>query len=199
MTTCLETAVELLERAVAYTRGRLATTVGVPLAAPTPCLGWDLAALLSHMDDSLTAFIEGSREVVALAPVEPSMPPPADMRGVVGSLHAKACALLAAWVDPTVMDRAPSVRVGELALTRRWVAAAGALEIAVHGWDVGISTGHPAPIPSDLAVELLDHADQLVSAADRPSRFGVPVPQSDHASPSRQLLGLLGRDPSITD
>ena len=49
-------ALELLERALGYTRGALAT-VGADRSGPTPCAGWSLADLLCHMDDGLDAFL----------------------------------------------------------------------------------------------------------------------------------------------
>jgi len=50
-------ALELLERALGYTRGALAT-VGADRSGPTPCAGWSLADLLCHMDDGLDAFLD---------------------------------------------------------------------------------------------------------------------------------------------
>lgn len=193
MTTCLWSAVELLERSVAYTRGRLANVAAAHPSAPTPCSGWDLATLLIHMDDALSAFIEGSREVVSLSTGTPPLDPHSGPHAVVASLHAKACALLGAWSDPAVESRSTEVRVGDQHLHRWWLAAAGALEIAVHGWDVGVSTGHRQPIPDALAAELLDCADQLVSPADRPARFAPALPCPDTAAPSTRLLAFVGR------
>lgn len=198
MTTCLWSAVELLERSVAYTRGRLANVAAAHPSAPTPCSGWDLATLLFHMDDALSAFIEGSREVVSMSATDLPVTPPPIAGGVgpqliVASLHGKACVLLGAWSDPTVADRSHEVRIGNRHLDRWRLAAAGALEIAVHGWDVGVSTGHARPLPEGLAAELLDCADELVSPADRPTRFAPALPCPDTAAPSTRLLALLGR------
>ena len=50
--------VELLERAIGYTRGSLALVTPELMSAPTPCDHWDLRALLEHMDDSLTSLHE---------------------------------------------------------------------------------------------------------------------------------------------
>jgi hypothetical protein len=45
--------VELLERALGYTRGCLTLVRAEHGHAPSPCTGWDLLDLLTHMDDSL--------------------------------------------------------------------------------------------------------------------------------------------------
>ncbi len=50
------TAVELLERAIAYTRASLLLVTEADLGRPTPCAGWVLRDLLAHMDDSLEAM-----------------------------------------------------------------------------------------------------------------------------------------------
>lgn len=196
MTTCLWSAVELLERAVAYTRGRLATLPEGDLSAPTPCSGWDLATLLFHMDDALSAFIEGSREVVSLAVVDLPTDPVEDTPAVVSSLHRKACTLLGAWADPELAARTPAVRIGDHHLDRRWLAAAGALEIAVHGWDVGASTGHRQPLPDELARALLARADDLVAPTDRGARFGPALAGEPDEDASARLLHFLGRRPT---
>ncbi|MGO1972608.1 MAG: TIGR03086 family metal-binding protein [Propionibacteriaceae bacterium] len=196
MTTCLWSAVELLDRAVAYTRGTLAHVAAASPSRPTPCAEWDLGQLLLHMDDSLSAFIEGSRHLVSLSVAVPSTSASGSgTQAVLDSLHTKACALLGAWSDPDLT--ADAVRIGDQYLDRGWVATAGALEIAVHGWDVGVSTGHPARIPEALAAELSTCADHLVAPMDRPTRFAAALPCPDTADTSTRLLAFLGRtDPT---
>jgi uncharacterized protein (TIGR03086 family) len=75
------------------------------------------------------------------------------------------------------------------------VTSVGAVEIAVHGWDVAQACGHPRPIPPQLAKELLRLAPLLVTDADRPGRFAAPVAVPAHASPGDRLVAFLGRDP----
>ena len=55
------TALELLERAIAYTRGSLLLVTEADLDRPTPCREWRLLDLLRHMDDSLLAFAEAAQ------------------------------------------------------------------------------------------------------------------------------------------
>jgi len=85
--------VELLERAIGYTRGTLQGVTDGMLGRPTPCAGWTLADLLSHMADSLDALTEASRGVIEIGP-----PPPA--AAGVDVLRDKACHLLGAWSNP---------------------------------------------------------------------------------------------------
>ena len=182
MSVALQPAVGLLERAVNYTRGSLAHVTPEALHNPTPCRAWDLGQLLAHMDDALDAFTQASAGTVDLSVARTS-------GDVLDRIRTKACGLLGAWSDA----EPSAVLIGDRRLTAEVVVRAGALEITVHGWDVGQATGHPSPIPDDLARLLLPIAEELVSAADRPGRFGARVPQSPSASYDVALLGYLGR------
>jgi hypothetical protein len=47
------------------------------------------------------------------------------------------------------------VLVGDLPLAEHLLVAAGAIEISVHGWDIGQASGQPDSLPEGLAAELL--------------------------------------------
>ena len=181
MSTALTSAVELLERSLAYTRHGLAEVTPDRLRAPTPCSQWDLDALLHHMDDALDAFTEAATGSVALTPSPESPPRPE-------SIRAKACALLGWWCQhpPEV------VRVGGASLPSSLLVETAALEITVHGWDVHRTVGSREEVPDSLARDLLPVA-HAVADLDRHGRFGAPVPTSPHATPSEVLVGFLGR------
>ncbi|RYP83883.1 TIGR03086 family protein [Nocardioides guangzhouensis] len=175
--------VELLERAIGYTRGTLSGVRDELLTRPTPCSQWSLADLLAHMADSLDALTEASRGVIAIAPA------PVVSAAGVGVLRDKACHLLGAWSNP----HATEARLGPARIESRVLLHAGALEIAVHGWDVGQATGTGEPIPEALATALLSAAPHLITRADRPSRFGPPTPTTGGAPSSALLLSFTGR------
>jgi uncharacterized protein (TIGR03086 family) len=180
----------LLERAVGYTRTSLQLLEFADLTAPTPCADWDLLTLLRHLDDSLAAFTEAAEiGYVDLVPVR-GTDPGAEL---VDRLKGRACALLAAW---THHPGPGSVGVHDRALRSDLLAAAGSLEIAVHGWDVAQACGVDRPIPPALALELLDVVPLFVHDTDRPARFADPVAVPLHARPSDRLLAALGRPPS---
>lgn len=184
----------LLERAVGYTRGCLAPAARTPLDAPTPCSRWDLLDLLRHLDDSLGALIEAAETgYVDLLPVAGAAFDrlgPDDGRVLVGRLRARACTLLAAWAPH---PRTRDVSVSGLPLGTDMLAAAGALEVAVHGWDVARACGVDRPLPAALARDLLVAASLLVGDADRPARFAPPLDVPAAAPPGARLLALLGR------
>lgn len=176
-------SVELLERALAYTRVRLADVRPELLDRPTPCAGWDLGDLLAHMEDSLDAFLEAAGGSVTLAAV------PSAQLTRIGALSEKACALLGAWTH----GPPATVHVGPRALGSELLGATAALEITVHGWDVGVATGHPTPVPADLAARLLAVAREVVTDADRGSRFADPLAVPPGAPYDVRLLAFLGR------
>jgi uncharacterized protein (TIGR03086 family) len=185
----------LLERATGYTRGCLGLVTPGALGRATPCRGWDLAALLAHMRDSLDALCEAA-DVGAVgldaAPPCGDETPGASPEDPVEALRLRACRLLGAWTRP---DRADVVAVGGSPLASDLLAGAGALEVAVHGWDVAAACGAPRPLPDCLATELLALVPRVVAPEDRPVRFAPPVPVPPGTPAGARLVALLGRHP----
>lgn len=180
--------VTLLERANSYTLGCLHLVTPDDLARPTPCGRWRLAELLRHMQDSLDALLEAVElGHVALDPALPDV-----SADPVAALKERACRLVGAW---SAGGPGEVLSIGGCPLTASITAGAGALEIAVHGWDVARACGHHRPLPESLAEELLQLAVLFVTAADRGVRFAPPVELPGTADPSDRLVGFLGRRP----
>ena len=176
-------AVELLERAIGYARGTLVTITPEHLDRPTPCSEWRLRQLLDHMADSLDAFTEASGGLVPVTSV-PVRGTPVDV------LKEKACALLGAWSSPA----ADVIWLVDARIDAGQLLRTGALEIVIHGWDVGQSTGAGGALPEGLAAELLPVAEELITDADRGVRFGPELPPADSTAGAR-ILALSGRQP----
>lgn len=174
--------VELLERAIGYTRGMLAGVRADLLDRPTPCTQWTLADLLDHMSDGLDALTEASRGVIAVSPA------PSGHAGVL-ELRDKACHLLGAWSNP----HATEARLGHARIESAVLLHAGALEMTVHGWDVGQATGLGRPVPEALAGALDRSARRLITPGDRPLRFAPAIENTGVASCSAELLAFTGR------
>ena len=85
--------------------------------------------------------------------------------------------------------------VGGCPVPSSLVTGAGAIEVAVHGWDVAVACGQQRPLPEQLAEELLDCSLLLVLPADRPVRFAAPVEVSPWSTAGDRLLAFLGRRP----
>ncbi len=178
---------ELLERSLAYALGSVAEVGAVGLGRGTPCAEWDLGELLGHLDDSLDALYEG------LTGGRIALFPRADR---ACGFRTRACAVLGAWAAGPAGER---VLVGERSLDVRVMGAVGAVEIAVHGWDVAQSCGRPRPIPASLAAELLSVARCVVAEEDRGVRFGAPVEVPARARADVRLLAFLGRRDSFPE
>jgi hypothetical protein len=134
------------------------------------------------MDDGLDAFLEAAGGAVR---VEVPHRDASDLE----ALQGKACHLLGVWSAPTP----EYVVVGDSPVPSALLVSAAALEIAVHGWDVGRATGALREVPDDLARELLPIAQAVVLPEDRPDRFGAPRRTGQTAGSADVLLGFLGR------
>ena len=177
---------ELLGRALGWTRGVLVGVRDEQAAARTPCAGWTLLDLLRHMVDSLSALAEAATGTVATAatPADRAAGPEELARALCGL----GCTVLGGWVRA---DGRP-VELGVGHLHRAVLTEVGALEVAVHGWDVARSCGSTAELPPTLAAGLLPVAARRVGPGDRPDAFG-PVVVPEGTDPVSLLLAHLGR------
>jgi uncharacterized protein (TIGR03086 family) len=180
----------LLEQAVGYALGAVQAVTPPLLARPTPCREWDLRALLRHLNDSLAVLQEGiDARRVGLDPAAG----PEDLAAAADpaqTFRDRAGRLVGAW-----SGAGGHIAIADLPLEAGVVASAGAVEIAVHGWDVAQACGHPRPVPHELATELLRLCPLLVAGAGRYPLFAAPVPVAADACPSDRLVAHLGRNP----
>src|ERR1035438_5342367 len=109
-----------------------------------------IVAAISHLSESMADLEAGLRTgQLGLAPADPrdpSEPPQTAPGDPVEILRDRAAELLCA----TYCSGTPGqfVTVGALPGAAGVVACAGAVEIAVHGWDVAAARGCCAPIPA---------------------------------------------------
>jgi len=198
-------ATGLLAGTLRYALSVCALVKPAELASPTPCAEWDIGALLRHLGESVADLETGLRtgslddawpECPAPSRPRPEMRLPgnggvADPSSPLGVLRERAAELLCACYDGGPAER--FIVVGGLPLPAGIVACTGAVEIAVHGWDVSAALGRGGGIPPALATRLLALCPLL--ATSREGLFAAAVPVSPEASPGDRLLGYLGRDP----
>ncbi|NGN63713.1 TIGR03086 family protein [Streptomyces sp. A7024] len=190
----LTAGVSLLERGLGYALGNLSLVTPATLANPTPCADWDLRGLLLHLDDSLGALCEAAAAgTIAVGSARPPIAPAASA-DPVAAVRARGRMLLGLWSGSDANDR-ETISVGGTPLTAAIVTSTGAIETAVHGWDIARACGADRPLPEALAEELLELAPLFVSAADRPVRFALPREAGVEAGSGERLLAFLGRDP----
>ncbi|MEO3871742.1 TIGR03086 family metal-binding protein [Nonomuraea sp. B12E4] len=178
----------LLERAIDYTLGSLRIVTPDALCHTTPCADWNLRELLDHMNDTLQTLNEAATGQIA--------PYPKSIRAHGANpalaLRDGARDLLGHWAAGLANDL---ISIADRHLTSPMVAAIGAIEITVHGWDISKSCGEHHPIPPSLAEELLDLARLFITRRDRPSRFAPQLMIPPRAPAQNHLLAYLGRDP----
>ncbi len=200
-------AIELLAGAISYMLGVCAPIGPGEMALPTPCPDWDLARLLGHLCESVTDL------ETALRTGHLDLECPLGHAGgdPVEALRDRAAQLLCAGYCYGGPER--FVTVGGLPMPAGLVACTGAVEIAVHGWDVSAALARAGcdgagcegdipgtPIPARLAARMLRLSPLLV--AGREGLFALPVEVPAQASPGDRLVGYLGRYPGrgiVTD
>ena len=185
-------ATGLLAGAIRYTLGVCVLIAPGEMALPTPCAGWDLATLLAHLSDSMADL----ETAIRTGHLDLEGPPGRAGAGQadgdpVEVLRDRAAELLCASYGYGGPER--FVAVGGLPVPAGLVACTGAVEIAVHGWDVSAARGGVNAIPAALATRMLRLGPLLV--AGREGLFAVPVDVPAQASPGDRLVGYLGRHP----
>lgn len=192
-------AIGLLAGAISYALGVCALVAPAEMALPTPCAEWDLCMLIAHLSDSV-ADLETAIRTGHLDLDRPPSPAKGDLaKGApaegdpVEVLRDRAAELLCASYGYPGPPR--FVAVGGLPIPVGVVACTGAVEIAVHGWDIAQARGDGRTIPPSLATPMLEICPLLV--AGREGLFAVPVRVPAQASPGARLVGYLGRDPGL--
>ena len=191
-------ATGLLVGAISYALGVCALVGPGEMALPTPCADWDLAMLLGHLSDSM-ADLETAIRTGHLDPEHPpgAVPVPGDPIEVLRDRAAELVCASYCYGGPEDF-----VTIGGLPVPAGLVACTGAVEIAVHGWDVSAACaragcsragGGVRPIPASLATRMLRLCPLLV--VGREGLFAVPVEVPAQARPGDRLVGYLGRDP----
>jgi uncharacterized protein (TIGR03086 family) len=184
-------AIALLASAISYALGACVQVAPGEMTLPTPCPDWDLEALLAHLAASMADLESALRTGhLDLELDDPAAPDP-DGDAPVEVLRDRAANLLFACYAHHGPGRL--VLVGGLPLPAGIVACTGAVEIAVHGWDVCMARGRGGPIPPALATRMLRLGPLLVTG--REGLFGAPVQVPSQAGPGDQLVAYLGRNP----
>lgn len=164
------------------------------LARATPCGGWDLQALLTHMI--------GQNDGFATAVSTGDAPSSAYIRSAVAASemtsewHRSADRLLAAFAAARAEDQVRLIEISPNS-TVSVTAAAGIhlLDTVIHTWDVASGLGHAYRPDDDLLSIVTVGARAVPSGASRTragAAFAPPV-TTDEADPWLETLAVLGR------
>jgi len=187
--------VALLERALDQTAGLIAAIEPGQAGLATPCAGWDVRTLVSHLiGRDLRNFLAGARGEA------PDWTAPDEEIGEdwTAAFGDRAEPVRAAW-RAADLDRLVSGPGGEAPL--RFRADQQITELATHDWDLAKAIGH---VPAELDPALAEHALRWSRGMLRPEfrgpgkAFGVEVPVAEDAPVYDRLAGWFGRDPGWT-
>ncbi len=187
--------VALLERCYRDTGAVLAAITPAGFAAASPCTGWTVRQVGSHLVDGLILLARiAEGETVSPAEFDAHARAGADHLGAdpAAAFHAAAQRSTAVFKLPETLTRSypfPSGPTPGAVLAR-----ISLLESLVHGWDLAHGAG--LPYPADRTVVDAVHAFATQSIGD-PQRqagmFAAPVPVDSDADPLTALLAYLGR------
>jgi len=165
------------------------------LARSTPCAGWDLQALLTHMI--------GQNDGFAAAVTTGGAPPSAytcaavTVSDLASGWHRSADRVLAAFVQAH-----PDAEVLLIEInadnTVPVAAAMGMhlLDTVIHTWDVASSLGNPYRPDDELLGTVVAGAKRVPAGASRtgPGAAFAPAGTADQTDPWLVTLALLGRE-----
>ncbi|OBB47011.1 TIGR03086 family metal-binding protein [Mycobacterium sp. 852002-51961_SCH5331710] len=171
------------------------------LDRPTPCAGWNLADLLTHMTVQHKGFAAAARGGGAdLTVWEPATVTEAVRADPRGAYAAAAAEVLDAFAADGVLEATfalpefgPDATVpGAMAVGFHFV------DYVVHGWDVARSIGLPFALPSEVIDAVLPLAFAVPDGEFREmdnSPFARAVAQQEGEGDLDRILRHLGRSP----
>ena len=170
------------------------------LTNATPCAGWNLTDLLTHMAAQHRGFAAAARGNGADLEAWSNLPLGPDP---VAEYRNSAAQVLAAFAEDGVLERAfaiPEVNA-DAEFPADIAIAMHTVDYLVHAWDVARAIGveFTADIDAVRAVTPLvamipDDASRLATGA----AFAPAVPSAPGASEFEVMLAVLGRDPNWT-
>jgi uncharacterized protein (TIGR03086 family) len=162
------------------------------LRQPTPCRGWDLAALLGHMAGQNEGFAAAVQE--GDADQSAYEPPPITPQTLITTWAASVDRVRAAFARAD-----PDAEVNLAELGRRVTVAQALrmqlLDSAVHAWDVAATLGLAYRPSTEIAGLVLNSAREIAARpGGAPGVFAAPRPEAG-LDPWADALRFLGRDP----
>jgi uncharacterized protein (TIGR03086 family) len=191
----------LHRRAVEASVDVVSAVTAEDLAKATPCAGWNLADLLTHMTVQHRGFAAAARGQGAdLAIWQPDTVAEAVRADPVGAYSAAAADVIDSFAGADVLD-APFA-LPELAPTGTFPGAMAIgfhyVDYVVHGWDVARTIGRPFELPADVVAGALPLALAVPDGDFRTFEgavFAPPLPSTDQGDDFDRILTYLGRSP----
>ncbi|SCK21797.1 TIGR03086 family protein [Streptomyces sp. WMMB 714] len=167
------------------------------LADPTPCPGFSVGALLSHVVGGTLRVAQvgeggGPGEVDPDAEVDSGVSGVADDAWPAAYERARE-RFRAAWADDAKLDAVVTVPWGTM--PGRFALAGSVMEVVTHAWDLAQALGRRAELDVGPAEFALAVAKRAVPAETRGGEvpFGPPVRAPEGADAYDELAAWLGR------
>jgi uncharacterized protein (TIGR03086 family) len=178
-----------LDRAFVSTRSIVAMVRPDQLAAPTPCVSWDVRALINHF----TGSARWAAATVAGGSDESSEDYAAG--DFLASYDESIRLALEAFGADGALERTVSLPWGESSGAELMELCAR--EQFIHGWDLAHAAGLPVDLDPELAAELLAGAPSAIGdelrGPEGTAFFGPAVAAPAGSGPADQLAAFLGR------
>jgi uncharacterized protein (TIGR03086 family) len=171
------------------------------LSRVTPCAGWSLADLLTHMTVQHRGFAAAARGHGADPAIwQPDTVADAVAADPASAYSAAASAVIDAFAGDDVLDAAFALPEFGAGATFPGSMAIGFhfVDYVVHGWDVARTMGQPLELPVDVVAAALPLAlavpDGDFRAGDN-AAFGPAIGAADQTGDLDRILAHLGRSP----
>ena len=169
------------------------------LGRPTPCPGYDVAAMIDHL-------VEAGRRAAALG--RGQAPPPGDesphveLSDAPGQLRGAAQEAAYAWGDNSSLSLRHTMPWGE-EYTGATLVDMYLAELAAHAWDLARATVQLGKLDPSLALPALEGARAMIKPHYRNmvgpgAPFGTEVSPAPGADDWERLAAFTGRDPRTT-
>lgn len=155
----------------------------------TPCEGWDVQALISHvvLGDAAVPLLFAGEPLAATMTIDTSILGP----NPVATWRGTALAAIEAFRVPGAMeqmvDHPAGPRPGAVVARFRLVDLLG------HSWDLATAIGVEVDIPEELAEAALDFLYPMLDQIKDSQIFAEPIAPPENSSAVFRFLGLLGR------
>jgi len=182
-------ATEMLEQAIATTRGVLANISREQLAADTPCAQWKVSDVVNHVVGGQYFFESG-----VLGTPQAGGDTDYAARDFLAAFDDGAARCVTAFSGDGVMDKMLTLPFGQMPGSA--FIGLASTDTFTHGWDLARATGQDTDLAPELAAMLLVGARQAIQPAFRSEDgavFGLEQTAPAGASNADQLAAFLGR------
>ncbi len=157
--------------------------------SPTPCTAWNVRELLEHIvavNRKYAQIPAGQPWLPGVLDVDLGDDPARTYRETIGPF-------LTAWRAPDLLDR-PTLTEGGRHVPAEMPLRAHLRETVVHGWDLAVAVGRPAPFDETVVRACLDSVTGTPSIRPDGVGYANAVTLPEGAAPLLRLVAFYGRD-----